>query len=224
MKAPTVDPVLEADAESDGRPAASGDPAAMRHALGSHLKALRRHSGKSLRDAARLAGISAQFISLVERGQTEIGLSRLIRLADAYDANIADLLAEIHSPDVEFVRGSAAFTAPRSRSDPKLTYLTSPSWQLQPFRIEIKPGASLGSGATRGALSHAGDEFIHCIAGTITMTVSGREWVLETGDTIVIPPRAQHAYRNDGEQLAVAVGAVAPPGRPQRRRDGARAT
>jgi quercetin dioxygenase-like cupin family protein len=179
----------------------------MREALGAHLKELRRHSGRSLRKAATLSGLSPQFISLVERGQTEIGLSRLIRLADAYDSNIADLLSEIHGPEVEFVRAAAAFAAPRSKTDPKVTYLTSPSWQFQPFRIEIEPGSTLE------ALAHAGEEFIHCIAGTITMTVGGREWVLETYDTIVVPPRAPHSYRNRTNETAIAIGAVAPPSR-----------
>jgi quercetin dioxygenase-like cupin family protein len=179
----------------------------MRLALGAHLHALRLQSGKSLREAARLASLSPQFISLVERGQTEIGLSRLIRLADAYDSNIADLLAEINGRDVEFVAAADAFTAPRSKGDPTVVYLTSPSWQLQPFRIEIEPAAKLEG------LAHAGEEFIHCITGTITMTINGRDWPLRPGDTIVVPPRAQHSYRNDADEVAVAVGAVTPPNR-----------
>jgi quercetin dioxygenase-like cupin family protein len=179
----------------------------MRTALGERLLELRRRSGKTLREAAKLAGLSPAFVSLVERGQTEIGLSRLIRLADAYDANIADLLAEIHGREVEYVPAAEALTPPRSHSDPKVTYLTSPSWQIQPFRIEIEPGAALES------LAHAGEEFIHCVAGRVEMTITGRVWTLETGDTIVVPPRAQHAYRNDGDELAVVVGAVAPPSR-----------
>ncbi len=191
----------------DGDGASDSDPLPMREALGAHLRELRRRSSKSLREAASVSELSPQFISLVERGQTEIGLSRLIRLADAYDSNIADLLAEIHGPEVEFVRAGDAFTAPRSKSDPKVVYLVSPSWQLQPFRIEIKPGARLDS------LAHAGEEFIHCIAGAITMTVNGQEWILEAGDTIVVPPRARHSYFNHGGEPAAAVGAVAPPGR-----------
>jgi quercetin dioxygenase-like cupin family protein len=184
----------------------------MRRALGAHLRALRMESGKSLRDAASLASLSPQFISLVERGQTEIGLSRLIRLADAYDANIADLLAEINGRDVEFVAAPDAFTAPGSKGDPKVIYLTSPSWQLQPFRIEVEPATKLEG------LSHAGEEFIHCIAGVLTMTISGREWELHPGDTVVVPPRAQHAYRNDRDVLAVGIGAVTPPNRGAQRR------
>lgn len=179
----------------------------MRSALGERLLELRRRSGKTLREAAKLADLSPAFVSLVERGQTEIGLSRLIRLADAYDANIADLLAEIHGREVEFVPAAQALTPPRSQGDPKVTYLTSPSWRIQPFRIEIEPGASLES------LAHAGEEFIHCVAGQVQMTIAGRVWTLAVGDTIVVPPRAQHAYRNDGDDLAVVVGAVAPPSR-----------
>jgi len=114
----------------------------IRAALGTHLKELRLRSGKSLREAATLAALSPQFISLVERGRTEIGLSRLIRLADAYDANIADLLAELRGPEVEYVRAADAFVAPRAKGDPKVVYLTSPSWHFQPFRIELQPGAA----------------------------------------------------------------------------------
>lgn len=214
MTSPTgVQPAAE-DAPSsdpdDPRPQAASTP--LRRALGSRLLELRRRNGRSLREAASLAGLSPQFISMVERGQTEIGLSRLIRLADAYNANIADLLAEINGRDVEFVPAASAFTAPGVDGDPQVTYLASPSWQLQPFRIEIPPGARLDG------LSHAGEEFIHCVqGGTITMTINAREWNLKPGDTVVVPPRAPHAYRNDSHRHAVAVGAVTPPNRQQLR-------
>lgn len=45
------------------------------------------------------------------------------------------------------------------------------------------------------------------------MTINGRDWPLRPGDTIVVPPRAQHSYRNGDDELAVAVGAVTPPNR-----------
>jgi quercetin dioxygenase-like cupin family protein len=185
------------------------DGAGMRHALGTHLRALRQRSGKSLRVAASLAGMSPTFVSLVERGRTEIALSRLVRLADVYDANVADLLAEIERPSVEFVPAAAALAAPRSSGDPKLVYLTSPSWRLQPFRIEIEPGETLES------LAHAGEEFAHCTSGVVEMTVDGQTWALHAGDTIVVPPHAPHAYRNRGDVTGVVVGAVS---RPRRRR------
>jgi quercetin dioxygenase-like cupin family protein len=183
------------------------DGAQMREALGGHLRTLRRRSGKSLREAAARAGMSPTFVSLVERGQTEIALSRLVRLADVYDANVADLLAEIQGPDVEFVPAAAALVAPRSSGEPKLVYLTSPSWRLQPFRIEIEPGEALES------LAHAGEEFVHCVSGVVEMTVDGVTWALHAGDTIVVPPHAPHSYRNHGDALGVVVGAVAPPRR-----------
>jgi quercetin dioxygenase-like cupin family protein len=179
------------------------DGAGMRHALGTHLRALRQRSGKSLRVAASLAGMSPTFVSLVERGRTEIALSRLVRLADVYDANVADLLAEIERPSVEFVPAAAALAAPRSSGDPKLVYLTSPSWRLQPFRIEIEPGEALE------ALAHAGEEFVHCVSGVVEMAVDGQTWALHAGDTIVVPPHAPHSYRNRGDLLGVVVGAVA---------------
>lgn len=180
---------------------------ATRAALGVHLHDLRVRSGKSLREAASLAGLSPTFVSLVERGQTEIALSRLIRLADVYEANLADLIAELRAPEVEYVKAAQAHVAPRSAGEPRVAYLASPSWQLQPFRIEVAPGDQLEE------LAHAGEEFIHCIQGRLVITVGGGDWDLQPGDTIVIPPHAVHAYRNPGRRTAVGVGAVVPPGR-----------
>ena len=114
------------------------------------------------------------------------------------------IIAEIRTPDVEFVRTVDAHVAPRSKGEPKVTYLASPPWQLQPFRIEIEPGEALES------LSHAGEEFIHCVAGRLLIMVEEREWVLDPGDTIVIPAHSSHGYRNAGKTARSGCGRCRP--------------
>src|SRR5262249_22062724 len=149
-------------------PEVDGATRELRIALGKRLHELRSRAGLSLRDAAAISGLSSTFISLVERGKTEIGLSRLISLADAYGATIPDLLAEMHSRDaVTFIAAANAFRAPRSSGEPLTTYLSSPSWGLQPFRIELDAGARLDP------VSHGGQEFVYCVDGNVVMTIDG---------------------------------------------------
>jgi HTH-type transcriptional repressor of puuD len=198
-------------AQTAGRkpPEVDGATRELRIALGQRLHDLRRRSGLSLRDAAAVSGLSSTFISLVERGKTEIGLSRLISLADAYGATIPDLLSEIHSPDsVEFVPAGKGFRAPRSPGEPLTTYLSSPSWRLQPFRIELDPGARLDP------VSHAGEEFVYCVDGNLVMTIDGERYELGSGDSLTLPPYAIHSYDNPHLEPAACVGAVIPANRP----------
>lgn len=159
----------------------------------------------SLRDAANRAGLSASFVGLVERGSTEIAISRLIRLADAYGALVADLLADVHESRVEFVAAADALQAETNVEGVEIVYLATPSWGMEPFVVRLEPGAKLGG------LSHGTEEFIHCIAGEATLSVAGQAYKMAPGDTILIPPLAEHCYANDAKVQATVIGAIIRP-------------
>lgn len=191
-------------------------------AIGERLKRFRLERGMSLREAASTAGLSPSFVSMVERGAAEIAVSRLIRLADVYGVVVADLMDNVHEPAIEFVPADEAHHIPRGVDDVEIIYLSSPSWTMQPFLVRLHPGSSLDS------LVHATEEFVHCVSGTPTMVVMGGERAMKVGDTLFLPPHAEHTYMNPGGDEAVLLGAVrrpehgAPPpgsrrrGRPQR--------
>ncbi len=181
----------------------ANDPAKMAlHTIGERLRQLRIAKGMSLRDAATAAGLSASFISLVERGETEIAISRLIRLADTYGIVVADLLDNVHEPAVEFVPAAAAHEIPRAGDEVIVSYLASPSWTMQPFLVRLQPGARLDS------LSHTAEEFLHCVSGQPTLIVAGEKQPLSPGDTLFLPPHVEHCYTNPGSEPATLVGAI----------------
>jgi transcriptional regulator with XRE-family HTH domain len=60
--------------------------------LGRRLRARRHGEGLTLQDVAARTGISASFLSLVERGLCDIGFQRLCRLAEAYEVSVARLV------------------------------------------------------------------------------------------------------------------------------------
>lgn len=180
---------------------------AHRIAIGSRLRVLRKRLNLSLREAGERAGLSHSFIRLVERGETEIAVSRLIRLAETYNVLVADVLTDATTmTGVEFNPASEAMTVPSHADGVELTYLSTPSWSLQPFRLTIEPGSALDS--HHDDIHHGGDEFLHCVSGQITVAVDQNAYEMAPGDTLVIPEYAAHSYANTGTEPAVLLGAV----------------
>jgi uncharacterized cupin superfamily protein len=81
-----------------------------------------------------------------------------------------------------------------------IRYLSGPNWEIQPFIVDLQPGAQLEG------LRHAGDEFIHCLSGEPTLVVNGVSYPLAPGDTVTLPSRANHSYVNPGDQPARLIG------------------
>jgi quercetin dioxygenase-like cupin family protein len=176
--------------------------------IGARLRALRLSRGLTLKQAAERARLSRSFVSMVESGTTEIALSRLIRLADAYGVLITELLLDVHEREIELTRASDAYVFPTGTDGVSIEYLASPSWTMQPFRVIVAPGARTEP------LRHAGEEFVHCLQGRVTLDVAGRPHVLEPGDTLYLPGGVDHAYVNDGAETGVVVGGTRRPAPP----------
>ena len=76
--------------------------------LGARLAAVRRARGLTRRQVAAAAGVSASFLGMVERGETDMSLTRFTRLADFLGASIADLLSDDPAPAPPDVRAIAS--------------------------------------------------------------------------------------------------------------------
>lgn len=197
----------QGDSDSRGRSVHQDDDdsaaACLRRMIGSRLQELRESQGLSVREAAARAGLSRSFVAIVERGNSEIAVSRLIRLADVYGIGIADLLEGTTSTQAEFLPASAMRVFPTGMDTIAIRYLSSPSWGVQPFLVDLMPAAKFED------LRHPGDEFIHCLTGTPTVVVDGKPHPLQPGDTIVVPSEMSHSYFNLTSEPATVIGGVA---------------
>lgn len=72
-------------------------------AFGAHLRGLREARGLNLHELARLSGISAPALSLIETGKRDLRLTSLYRIAAALRIPAGDLVE---------ARGSASRAAP----------------------------------------------------------------------------------------------------------------
>lgn len=66
--------------------------------LGKRVRRLRLIAELTQDDLGRAAGLSRSFVSLIEHGEVSIGLFRLLRIAQALDLPLAELLPDLPTP------------------------------------------------------------------------------------------------------------------------------
>ena len=73
----------------------TGQPLAVARTFGERLRALRRARGWSLERLAEEAGLHWTYVGSVERGERNISLLNIVRLAAAVGADPADLVRDL---------------------------------------------------------------------------------------------------------------------------------
>lgn len=174
--------------------------------LGKRLRALRDERGLTLAQLGQQVGLSASYLSQVERGVTTPSLSRLTAIATALDVEVRFFFEdEVSSPRV--VRSNQGERL-KSITDTVLEFLSAdlPDHDIQPYRVICKPGASRDQLPT-----HPGEEFFFVLRGQLTVTVGGEPFVLEAGDSVHYQALQPHSWRNEGAEECAAIWAVSPP-------------
>ena len=174
-----------------------------RRLLGERLRMLRVRRRLGLADVALGTGLSRSFIAMLEAGDSDVSVSRLLRIADFYGVWISDLVGSV-GPSVEIVPAAEAKRLPVDEGGSVLLLSKQPVRNLQPFLVRLAPGAAID-----GGLSHSGEEFIHCVAGTAQLEILDTVHILEMGDTASFPGRLPHTYRNAATAEVVLIGASA---------------
>ena len=167
--------------------------------VGRQIRKLRMQRGLSLRALAGHCRMSANAISLIERGENSPTVSTLHQLALGLDVPITDLFQEEgRQPAVCVKCGCGA----RYRSaGAELESLGSglPNQQFEPFCLTIAPGCDMQD----DPVSHPGQEFVYCIEGQVEYFVGERCYPLEVGDSLLLEATCPHGWRNPRPAPAV---------------------
>lgn len=170
--------------------------------VGSRLKQLREERGKSMRQLARLSGLSTNALSMIERGRTSPSVSTLYKLAEALEVPItAFFRSEPSRQDIVF----------RPAVQRKRVLFPQGIWEglggeafsgrVEPFVIKLEPGA--GSGPF--GMLHSGSEFVLCLSGEIEYQVEDKIFRLQEGDALIFAAQLRHHWRNPGTAPAAAL-------------------
>jgi DNA-binding transcriptional MerR regulator/quercetin dioxygenase-like cupin family protein len=164
------------------------------HLVGGHLRALRTGAGLSLRDVAARSGLSASYLSGLERGTTGASLAALVCLAGVFGTPVAALVggdaAEAARP------GNGRLVRPEERpaveagSGVRIEELATLPTQLQPQLFVLAPGAT-----SNGAYAHAGEEFMFVLQGRVAVWLDELEHhELGPGDALTFPSSLPHRF------------------------------
>ena len=187
-----------------GRPVSS-KPRAEARPLGPRLRRLRLRTGMGIVDAAKRAGISAGFLSSIERAQANASVSTLQRLASTYGTTVMELFAAPRKRE-RLVRPSDRRVL-EVQSGVRMELLSTGAMMLQSMLFKVAPLAG-----SDGSYSHQGEEFIFMLAGTLEVWLDELEcFVLREGDSFWFESTLGHRWFNPSEREAVLLWINTPP-------------
>lgn len=155
---------------------------------GSRIRALRLRSHRTLQELSQDAGLSASFLSQVERGLSEPSLDSALRIAGSLNVP----MKAISFDEDELSEGvpSSYHGVYRDR------FVTPDSAKtLQVLEAYLEPGRQ----SRVHAYAHPEDEeCIFVIEGVLEITVGDTVHQVHAGDALIIDPRVPHSYANLG--------------------------
>ena len=168
-----------------------------RPTLGNILKALRNHRNWTLREMSEHSGIPVSTLSKVENDRLTLTYDKLAQLSQKLQIPISDLFAETETVEAITARRSIGrledavrVTTPNYDYYYLCTELRRKRMVPVLTRIRAKSLSEFGD-----LVSHAGEEYIHVLEGTIVVHTEFYDTVtLKTGEAIYIDSNMGHAY------------------------------
>jgi transcriptional regulator with XRE-family HTH domain len=170
--------------------------------VGNRLRQLREARRVSMRTLATMSGLSANALSMIERGKTSPSVSTLYRIADALTVPVTDFFG----PDearrkVVFLKGEERTRLPFMRGLWEGLGGEQFTGRSMPFLLTLETGASSGP----SHMMHTGHEFVDCLRGQLEYQVEGQDYHLETGDSLLFAAQLKHRWRNPGGNVTTAL-------------------
>jgi transcriptional regulator with XRE-family HTH domain len=177
--------------------------------LGRDLRALRKTRGLTLTELAEKVGRSVGYLSQVERGLSEPGISDLRSIAAVLEAPLSWFLAHEDLPEEE--RGHVVRAAARRRIGSAETGLTeellSPDLggSFEVILSIFEPGAE-----RREFIARDTEETGYLLRGELELWIGARHFHLQAGDSFRIE-REPARWRNPGRIRTEVVWVISPP-------------
>lgn len=160
--------------------------------VGPQIRKLRTQKGLSLRALAEQCGISANAISLIERGDNSPTVSTLHQLARALEVPITDFFEQELTRTIVFVKKDQGIRYHNETVELENLGVGLLNQQLEPFRLKIEAGSS----SCDDRIAHPGQEFVFCLEGKLEYYVNNEKYILEAGDSLLFQASQQHCWRN----------------------------
>lgn len=170
--------------------------------VGQRLRLLRDERGISMRALARRSSLSANALSMIERGLTSPSVSTLNKLAMALEVPItAFFREEPNREQVVFRKASERTRVPFSRGLIEGLGGESFTGRVEAFLLTLESGGTSGP----HGMIHSGHELVFCLRGRIEYEVESQRFEMEPGDSLIFAAQLIHRWRNIGTTVANAI-------------------
>ena len=170
--------------------------------VGNRLRELREERNISMRGLAVKSGLSANALSMIERGKTSPSVSTLYKLAEAMGVDITAFFGQpIERQPIVFMKAAERPRVAFQRGLWEDLGGVNFSGHMEPFILTLENGG--GSGPN--AMLHSGHEFVYCLRGTLEYKVENQVYILEPGDSLIFSARLHHRWRNTGNTVVNAL-------------------
>lgn len=170
--------------------------------VGLRLRQLRDARGASMRALAARSGLSANALSMIERGRTSPSVSTLYKLADALGVPVTEFFApsaEKHS--ILLIKSDARTRVPFANGVWEGLGGENFTGRVEPFVLTLETGASSGP----HPIVHTGHEFVYCLRGQLEYLVEDTRYELAVGDSLLFAAQLHHRWRNPGATVTNAL-------------------
>ena len=159
---------------------------------GVKLRQLRSERNISQRALAKLAGVSTNSISLIERNEISPSVATLQNLATALNVHMSYFFETESKEKILHVKPDE-----RSFLEHQGVRIESIGSRLQgqevePFVVQLAPHTSIGE----RQVIHSGHEIVYCTKGEIEYYIDGKSYMLKAGDFLLFEAALPHLWRN----------------------------
>ena len=182
-------------------------------ALFDSIRQIRKAKGFTLRDMAEKTGISSNYLSQIERGETNPSIGTIKRITNALGVPFMGLANENPGPNtanqkVAIVRKDMRKVLVFPKSKLK-QYLLTPDLQrkLEVLYGEVEPSEEY----EEVWYGHEGEEFGFILEGRYEVTIEDEVHILEEGDCIYFQSHLPHKMRGIGSKPCKTIWVITPP-------------
>lgn len=168
--------------------------------LGDNIRRLRIQQRKTLQDVATACGFTKSLLSKIEHGKSVPPVATLVKIAEALGVQMSVLLDESAHIGTILTTSEALRDEHLSATDTgywfKLIAADRPGKIMQPFLFVARKGQIRSH-----KLSHAGEEFVFVLSGSMKYRVGEVEYHLGAGDSLYFDAHEEHEVTPTSDEV-----------------------
>jgi len=182
-------------------------PTSNRIEVGERMRRLRTQQRVSLRTLAEKSCLNVNTLSLIENGRTSPSVGTLQQVASALCVPITAFFEEVVAQQmIVYVQEGSRPQAGFAHGVMEDLGGGLASHGAEPFLVTLHPEAGSGE----APIVHTGREFVYCLEGHVTYWISGREYLLGPGDSLLFEARLPHRWSNADRTPSRALLVICP--------------